>query len=249
LSDLEWARVFANAARELASVQGSDETLAKIADLAPVVTGCPWAAIARATDHTPTVAATNDPVADRIAALQAEAGGGPSLEALEQQTVVHVLDLAAEHRWPEHVRALREQTPVRSLLALCIRLDDEPLGVLTLYSDQPDAFSPQLAEVVQVYADHAAIALDRARSDSKAENLQIALESSREIGIALGILVERYKITSEQAFDMMRVASQHSHRKLRTIAADLVHTGEFRTETGAGELPGSGATAPANPAG
>lgn len=234
MSDLEWARVFAKAARELASVQASEDILSKIAELATGVASCPWAAIAKATDHTPAVAATNDPaIADQIAAIQATAGGGPTWDAMRRETIVYAADLTSEKRWPRHVKELLENTPVRSILAFCLKLEDQPLGVLTLYSDKPDAFAPPVFEAAQVYADHAAIALDRASSDRKAENLEIALQSSREIGIAIGILVERYKITTDQAFDMMRVASQHTHRKLRAVAADLVLTGEF--EPGVGE--------------
>lgn len=53
------------------------------------------------------------------------------------------------------------------------------------------------------------------------------MQSSREIGVAIGILVEHHKITAEQAFDLLRVASQRGHRKLRDVASDLVHTGEL----------------------
>jgi hypothetical protein len=81
-----------------------------------------------------------------------------------------------------------------------------------------------------VYADHAAVALDHGREQARADNLELALQSSREIGVALGTLADRHKITSEQSFDMLRVASQHTHRKLgveMALDAALAHLRSF----------------------
>jgi hypothetical protein len=45
------------------------------------------------------------------------------------------------------------------------------------------------------------------------------------IGVALGVLMSARKVTQEQAFTLLRVASQNLHRKLRTVAAEVVETG------------------------
>jgi hypothetical protein len=68
-----------------------------------------------------------------------------------------------------------------------------------------------------------AIALHEQRSRSA--NLEEALATNREIGQAIGILMATDHLTAAQAFDALRTASQHSHRKLRAIAADVVETG------------------------
>ena len=59
----------------------------------------------------------------------------------------------------------------------------------------------------------------------RAANLEQALATNREIGQAIGILMATEQITADQAFDRLRSASQHLHRKLRGIAADVVQTG------------------------
>ena len=51
------------------------------------------------------------------------------------------------------------------------------------------------------------------------------MESSRCIGVALGVLMSARKVTQEQAFALLRVASQNLHRKLRAVAAEVVETG------------------------
>lgn len=56
-------------------------------------------------------------------------------------------------------------------------------------------------------------------------NLEIALSSARRIGAALGIIMATYKVTEEKAFAALRTASQHTHRKLRDVAEDVLLTG------------------------
>jgi ANTAR domain len=70
-----------------------------------------------------------------------------------------------------------------------------------------------------------------AAAQSMISHLETALQNSRIIGTALGILIERHKISSEDAFGMLVKVSQSSHRKLHAIAADLVYTGELPGQT------------------
>ena len=57
------------------------------------------------------------------------------------------------------------------------------------------------------------------------EGLKQALESRDAIGQAKGILMERHKMTSEQAFEELRRISQHENIKLRDVAEFLATTG------------------------
>ena len=56
--------------------------------------------------------------------------------------------------------------------------------------------------------------------------LEAALLTRDIIGQAKGILMERHRITEEEAFDRLRKASQHMNRKLRDLAEELVRTGD-----------------------
>lgn len=76
-------------------------------------------------------------------------------------------------------------------------------------------------ELVRALRLEATVLLER----DKAANLELALVSNREIAQAIGILMSAYKLTSQQGFDMMRTASQHAHRKLRDVAAEVCDTG------------------------
>ena len=69
------------------------------------------------------------------------------------------------------------------------------------------------------------VGADFAAARVKIENLEIALKSCRTIGMATGVLVERYKVTPEVAFQTLTSVSQRTHRKIRDIAAELIFTG------------------------
>ena len=86
-------------------------------------------------------------------------------------------------------------------------------------------------------AGDAAEQVANARSDlivatSRAEHLQHALVSSGQIGMAMGILMERHRLTQEQAFERLRELSQRSNVKLREVAEQIIYTGDTQ------ELPG-----------
>ena len=83
--------------------------------------------------------------------------------------------------------------------------------------------------------------------ERRAENLRQALITRQLIGQAQGILMERERITAEQAFDILRRASQHLNTKLREVAQELVETGERPPTGSGGPLPGSGGPPPTGP--
>ena len=60
-----------------------------------------------------------------------------------------------------------------------------------------------------------------------ATQLQTALTSNRQIGVAVGVLMSREKITSERAFDMLRLRSNNTNRKLRDVAEEVAQTGQL----------------------
>ncbi len=64
-----------------------------------------------------------------------------------------------------------------------------------------------------------------AQAERRAANLEVALASNRQIGTAIGILMQRHKISETQGLDLLRRSSQAANRKLRDIADTVVLTG------------------------
>jgi hypothetical protein len=172
------------------------------------------------------VAAHSDDVGPLLAALQSRAEEGPGLEAVERNDVVHVPDLESDGRWPVFARQARE-LGVRSLVS--VRSPIQPRGhvALTFFADQPDAFSAAALRTATILGSFAGLILEAERQRERATNLEVALESNRHIGTAIGILMAREVLTADQAFDRLREVSQRQHRKLRDVAEEVARVGEL----------------------
>ncbi len=71
-----------------------------------------------------------------------------------------------------------------------------------------------------------ALSAAEAHEDESRDTIQAALATREMIGQAQGILMERERITADQAYDILRRASQHLDTKIRDVAQTLVDTGQ-----------------------
>ena len=228
-SERDLAGVFADIARQLEAETSPERTQNRVTQAAvATVSGCDHAAISivRRRGGVETVAPTDD-VPTVVDAIQYETGEGPCLTAIYEHATHLIDDLADDPRWPAFGRRAVEETGVRCMLSFRLFLRGDTIGALNLYSRRPAAFDEHGSAVGTVLAAHAAVAMSAAREHERAEQLEAALRSSREIGMAMGVLMSRGRMTQDEAFDLLRRASQHLHRKLRDIAADVIDTGEL----------------------
>ncbi len=229
LSDMDSARWFAALARDLADQADRDAAASRVLELITGAIGCSFAAIAHLTPQGVLVHSnsTDQELLAKVSAISAGTGEGIAWDVLRGSATVRVQDLAAESRWPLFTERLRTETPIRSALGYCLTLDNVVRAAMLLFSDEPGFFTDPIRRFADVYADHAAIALAKVHDHERAGNLETALQSNREIGMAIGILMVRYSLTDQAAFDLLRVNSQHQHRKLRDIAAETVYRGDL----------------------
>ncbi|WP_394248758.1 GAF and ANTAR domain-containing protein [Arthrobacter pityocampae] len=159
----------------------------------------------------------------RIDALQMETDEGPCLEAAYEHRTVRVPDMAHETRWPLFARRAAE-AGARGMLSIQLWVEGDNLGALNLYSYEAGAFTDESENIGLLVASHAAVAFAEAE---KTRQLQEAVSSRDVIGQAKGILMERHKITGEQAFIVLSMASQRVHLKLWSVADHLISSGEL----------------------
>lgn len=160
--------------------------------------------------------------------LQRELGSGPTLTAVSAAVaVLRCDDVDVDDRWPEFARHAQVRTGVVSVLAIRLYCDQElsHSAVLTLYSTQRAAFDDTAQAVATVLARSCGRVVAVAAHRDKIAHLERALDSNREIGTAMGILMATSKVTRDNAFALLRSTSQNSNRKLIDIAADVVDTG------------------------
>lgn len=156
-----------------------------------------------------------------VDALQQRLGQGPCLDAVCEQEIVRVDDVASDERWPEFARAA-PALGVGSMLCFQLFVDGDRLGALNLYSRTPGAFDDDCQEVGLMFATHAAVALAGAQHE---EHLRTGMSNRDVIGQAKGILMERHRLTADQAFGVLTRVSQETNRKLIDIASELADTG------------------------
>jgi ANTAR domain/GAF domain len=173
-----------------------------------------------------TVAATGA-VSRRVDDIQYETSQGPCLEAVDGHDVVRAPDLATDRQWPEFARRCVAETEIRSMFSLRLFLSGDDRAALNFYAERPEVFDEMDVAVGAMFAPFAALAVQNDQQAHEIDNLQTALQASRRIGVAIGILMARHLVTYEQAFAMLVAASHQLNRKLRDIAAEVAETGDL----------------------
>ena len=159
--------------------------------------------------------------------LQYERGYGPCMDAGRGGVLLRIDDMRTETRWPDYVRDVQAKTEVRSSLSVPLPYQGNSIGALNNYSTKPAAFaSPESLEAGREVAEVVAVAVANADAHwqlgEQARNMRLAMESRAVIEQAKGVLMAQRHIDAEQAFEILRDASQRYNRKLRDIAVGIV---------------------------
>lgn len=170
----------------------------------------------------------NPKTAGAVDGVQYEIGTGPCLQAITDGETQVVSSMLKESRWPEFAnRAL--YAGVQSVIAYPLKSKEASFGALNFYSSSEEAFGDDAIALGSRFAARAAAQLlDATRYEAASElasQLQQALESRAEIDQAKGILMERHKITADEAFERLKLISQRTSVKVRDLARRIVEEG------------------------
>jgi GAF domain-containing protein len=211
-----------------------DALLQTVADLTKtVMPGNPEASVLLLAKGQPTTVSSTGELATDLDETQYEKGHGPCLHAARTGEVTEIPDTRADDGWLDYTPRAVEHGNLSSLsIPLAIDPDEQVTGALNIYARRPDAFDEDSRATATRFAPYAAVAAGNLyayqSARDMAENLQAALEFRAVIDQAKGILIERYKLTPDAAFQLLARASMTTNRKLRDIADHLVRTGELR---------------------
>jgi GAF domain-containing protein len=180
-------------------------------------------------DEQATTAAFTGQLADDLDETQYARGHGPCLEAALGGHVIEIADGRTEDRWPDYLPTFLDRGALSAIAAPVPAAD--LAAALNVYAPSARAFTDDDRAAVVAFAALAGAALTNmdALQDARelAEGLQKAMEFRSVIEQAKGVLMERHKLTADQAFRMLVEASMHSNRKVRDVATHLVLTGEL----------------------
>lgn len=215
-------------ARSLQQEEDLEATLAAMVHAAlELIPGAAAASISVARAHrTMTSHAASSQLAAIVDRLQEEHGEGPCLDAAYVETIVRAPDFRREDRWPSFAPAAAE-AGARSMLCFQLYTDEKDLGALNIYGAEAEVFTAKSEEAGLLVAAHAAVAFADAQHINR---LNQALTTRDLIGQAKGILMERFKITAQQAFVVLTTVSSRTNLKLREVAEQLATTGTFPGE-------------------
>jgi hypothetical protein len=168
-------------------------------------------------------------LARRADSLQYEVGRGPCVDAILEEPANISPDVSADPRWGSWGPRVADELGVRSALAyrLILHGDDEAIASLNVYSTTPEAFDEESLHLGVVLATHGSLLISAVVARDVAANLADTLQGNREIGVAMGVLMHRHRLTREQAFDLLRLASQETGTSLAEVATTVADTGDL----------------------
>lgn len=218
--NLELANNFSEIARKLVAENDAHATLTRIVRLAvDTIDNCQHAGITVIEGRNISSPASSDSIPEIVDRLQAETNEGPCLDAIRNEAVFYTGNLSKDSRWPNFASRAYVESGIESILSFRLFLEGDTMGALNLYSQLRDAFDEHDVAFGTIFATHAAVAWSTAKT---IENLRGGITSRQLIGQATGILMARQNVDEEQAFEMLKRASQRLNIKLSSIAERVV---------------------------
>jgi transcriptional regulator with GAF, ATPase, and Fis domain len=214
-------------ARALAEDESVQETLQSILALTlRLIPGCHAASITvLEADGRPYTVAATDSETEELDRRQYLLHDGPCLDAARNQQINSWSLIEAEQRWPDFTH-LAKELGLRSYLAAGLGLAGQRLGALNLSSRGADGFDWLDENLVAQFVPSASAAIVSARRHARARDLAAqlnqALISRAVIDHAIGILMAESHCGADQAFEVLKRASNNRRMKLRDLAAEIV---------------------------
>jgi GAF domain-containing protein len=171
-------------------------------------------------DHYESVAATS-PLASKLDAFQQDLHDGPCLVAADGNPVVRCDDLRTDSRWPDFAKSA-VSVGVHSVMSYQLYTHGTGTGALNLFGSRPGVFGNEAEALGAMLATHAALAL---MAQNKERQFLSALASRDIIGQAKGMIMERFKVDSVRAFQLLTAMSQNSNTRVLQVAAEIVERG------------------------
>jgi len=161
-----------------------------------------------------------------IEVMQLDAEQGPCMECFRTGAVVAVPDIEADvDRWDDFGRVAVEQG-FRAVVALPLRLRERVIGTLNLFRDVVGDLNPRDVRAAQALADVATIGVLHERTYRETtvvqQQLQHALDSRVVIEQAKGVLSEVKRISTDDAFVVMRRWARDHNQPLSQVARAVV---------------------------
>jgi len=215
--------VFTGLAELIYQRDSYDGVFAALCEAAPqLVKGCDHASLMIKRDNRFVTAAGSDDIAQHIDNLERELSDGPCVDAIVDEAYQLDADLRECSQWPRLARRVVAETPVRGAAGFRMVVDSQKVGALNVFSDTPNGLTQASADQATILAAFASVSLTALEHKEQATTLRGGLQSNREIGKAVGLLMSAHKVSDEEAYGILRKASQDMNIKLIDVAREVV---------------------------
>jgi GAF domain-containing protein len=189
------------------------------------MTGTTGAGVTIADEHGKRSRAASNQLVEQADALQYEFDEGPCLTAWRTRQLVRIDDTTTDSRWPSWNSAAA-RLGMRAVLSVPLVVDDESIGAIKVYSDQPANYGEHDERVMSLFAEQAAILLANTQSLQQARRLSRqltdALVSRDAIVRATGVLLARGAADQDAAFVALTDAAKRSGQTVEQLARELL---------------------------
>lgn len=187
-----------------------------------IVQGCDHASLMVRRGRDFETAACNDDIAEHVDLLEREVGDGPCVDAILDEEYQLDPDLTSHSQWPRLATRVLRDTPVRGMAGFRMLVDGKKVGALNVFSDTPGELTVASADQATILAAFASVALIAVEEKQQVSTLREGLESNREIGKAVGLLMAAHKVDDDEAFTILRKASQDMNIKVSEVAREVL---------------------------
>jgi len=161
-------------------------------------------------------------ILDRI---EQSLGDGPCIEALRTKSVILLADVDTDPRWPAYQQQLAAQG-IRSTLGVPLVIGPDAAAALNYFAPGTGTFTGDIISEASGFADLAGRSLRLAvrigTAQSRAEDLQAAMEHRTSIDLACGVIMAQNRCSQKEAMGILTKVSSNRNQKLRDVAAEIL---------------------------
>ncbi|CAI3802761.1 GAF and ANTAR domain-containing protein [Pseudarthrobacter sp. MM222] len=169
--------------------------------------------------------AGSSPRAIMLDRIEHNIGDGPCIAALRSKAVVLLADVDTDPRWPAYQRELAAQE-CHSTLGVPLEIGEDASAALNFFASDTGIFTDEIIKEAAGFADLAGRSLRLAvrigTAQSRAEDLQAAMEHRTSIDLACGVVMAQNRCSQEDAMAILTKVSSNRNQKLRDVAADVL---------------------------
>jgi hypothetical protein len=200
---------------------------------ARVLPGQPIASVTIVKGGRASTVASSDELALELDEEQYRLGAGPCLSAAATGQPSEIPDMRMDQQWPDFA-SIAAEAGCGSMLSYPLPVREQVCGALNVYARELTAADQRTRDLLTRLVAHAVVPVSNVflyeAAVARAEHLQSALESRAVIDQAKGILMERFRLTPDAAFQALTRVSMETNTKLRDVALRFVATGELRQD-------------------